>query len=266
MAPSALAGRFGTGLHDTAAEGLATGLKGLPFVHSGGDATTHLGIELGHGHRLGELAVTIMFTILPLEALQALLHLAVEGLGPSLPPGVIDPVKAVEGLPPAVLLHKLRSPLPLQPVAVPVQPQLITDRRAIGAMLLAHRRQGVQSSVEVTVAEAAQGHAVQGRLPVLQALPVSTAAGGGIEQLPLQSEGRGPAPLLPELGGLLTSAAALIEGGTAGKPAKGIELIAVAQTGVELATGGGGGHPGRQLALPPVHETDPRGDRSQGDG
>lgn len=266
MAVSALTGRFGTGLHHTATEGLATGLKGLPFVHSGGDASTHLGIELGHGHRMGEVAVAIVFALLALEALHALLHLAVEGLGPSLPPGVIDPVQAVEGLPPAGLAHKLRCSLPLQPIAIPVQPQLISHRRAIGAMLLAHRSQGVQGTIEVTVAEAGQGHAMQGRLPIFEALSVSPAAGGGIEQLSLQAEGRGPAPLLPELSGFLTPAAALIEGGTARKPAEGVELIAVAQTGIQLAAGSGVGDPGRQLAFPPIHEADRCGDRSQGDG
>ncbi len=51
-------------------------------------------------------------------------------------------------------------------------------------------------------------------------------------------------------------------GGFLGKVSK----LGDAYVGVELATGGGGGHPGRQLAFPPIHETDPRGDRSQGDG
>ena len=265
MARSALAGRFGTGLDHPATEGLAAGLEGLPFIHPGGDAPAHLGIELGHRHRPGKIAVAIVFTLLALELLEACLHPAVQGLGPLLPPGMINPIEAVEGLPPAGLTHKPRGALPLQPVAVPVQSQLIPNRGAIGAVLLAHRGQGGQGRIEITVAEAGQVHSVQGRLPVIEALPISPATGGGIEQLPLQAEGRGPTPLPPQLGGLLTPAAALIERCTAGKPAERIELIAVAEANIKLAAGSGLSHPGRQLPLPPVHEADPGGNRSQGD-
>ena len=99
---------------------------------------------------------------------------------------MIDAIEGIEGLPPALLLDQLLTPVPQQPVAGPAVPQVVAQGGAIAAVIGVDRRQQHQGPLQVPLLEQAQGPGFQLAMPLDQLLLVRRLAGSRIDQLQLQ--------------------------------------------------------------------------------
>ena len=106
------------------------------------------------------------------ESLNRTLHPLSGGTGLLLPPGMVEFVEAVQGLPPAFLLHQLHQPTLFQLIAVPDLHQRCTELADRTAGVAFQRFQQVERFLKFPLKKQGDSLILQGLSPAFKGLAI----------------------------------------------------------------------------------------------